>query len=92
MSSNIADTIVVIFLLSAFAFSFILILIASCRGMSRTFHFKGIPLCGFGIHRMFYREGGRKRLKYYCDHCGKARKYPVLKIIDGGRKIILRKE
>lgn len=44
-------------------------------------------MCRFGWHRLFNSYGGMKIQKYYCQACGKGRKHPDLKVVDGGKKM-----
>jgi len=93
-SNDLFTEMVVYTLLGGVVFIFALILIASFQGVSKTFklEFKGIPLCFLGIHKRFARENGTKRLKYYCVHCKKARKFPKLTPIEGGHSLMFKKD
>lgn len=44
-------------------------------------------MCQFGWHSLYNSYGGMKVQKYYCQVCGKGRKHPDLKVVDGGKKI-----
>jgi hypothetical protein len=43
-------------------------------------------LCKLQIHNRKIRLNSETIRKYYCQWCGKARKHPPLKSIDGGKK------
>lgn len=42
--------------------------------------------CKIGKHKEYIYFGGLKVKKYYCLLCGKPRKHPELKVVDGNRK------
>lgn len=42
--------------------------------------------CKIGKHREYLNFGGLKIPKYYCQICGKPRKHPDLKVVDGNDK------
>lgn len=43
--------------------------------------------CKLGWHKIHNKIGRLRVHLYYCKFCKKPRKYPTLKIIDGGNKI-----
>jgi hypothetical protein len=44
--------------------------------------------CRLGYHSMYVKLGKIKRHRYYCRFCKKPREHPVLKVIDGGKKMV----
>ncbi len=42
--------------------------------------------CKMGKHKEFVKSGKLKIHKYYCQICGKGRKHPALKVVDGTNK------
>jgi len=43
--------------------------------------------CLLGWHQLTKKIGRIKIALYYCQNCKKARKFPDMKLIDGGRKL-----